>query len=236
MATFDAAVRRFLGSHPAGTVVALGEGLETQFWRLDNGQVRWLTVDLPETMDLRHRLLPDGPRQSSQLRIGARPGLGRAAGSRGLGKIGTSSAGFSARPTGRSTSVRDGLRDDAGMIDLRWALLVVFVVAAAAVSACGSSSSSTSSSTSSTATSTTAGSGSGVAAARQKCLDATKKIQNQTARSTAEQACNRITTSNANVSTALAKAKQACLSAAAKIPIASIKQSAQAQCNKITAQ
>jgi O-methyltransferase involved in polyketide biosynthesis len=65
VATFDEAVRRFLGSHPAGTVVALGEGLETQFWRLDNGQVRWLTVDLPETMELRHRLLPDGPRRSS---------------------------------------------------------------------------------------------------------------------------------------------------------------------------
>jgi O-methyltransferase involved in polyketide biosynthesis len=65
VSTFDAAVRRFLGSNPAGTVVALGEGLETQFWRLDNGQVRWLTVDLPETMKLRRRLLPDGPRQSS---------------------------------------------------------------------------------------------------------------------------------------------------------------------------
>lgn len=38
--TFDHAVRRFLGSYPAGTVVALGEGLETQFWRLDNGQPR----------------------------------------------------------------------------------------------------------------------------------------------------------------------------------------------------
>ena len=33
--------------HPAGTVVALGEGLETQFWRPDNGRVRWLSVDLP---------------------------------------------------------------------------------------------------------------------------------------------------------------------------------------------
>ena len=65
VATFDAAVRRFLGLHPAGTVVALGEGLETQFWRLYNGRVRWLTVDLPETMELRRRLLPDGPRQSS---------------------------------------------------------------------------------------------------------------------------------------------------------------------------
>ncbi len=65
VSTFDAAVRRFLGPHPAGMVVALGEGLETQFWRLDNGRVRWLTVDLPETMELRRRLLPDGPRQSS---------------------------------------------------------------------------------------------------------------------------------------------------------------------------
>jgi O-methyltransferase involved in polyketide biosynthesis len=29
VATFDAAVRRFLSAHPAGMVVALGEGLET---------------------------------------------------------------------------------------------------------------------------------------------------------------------------------------------------------------
>ena len=65
VATFDAAVRRFLASHPAATVVALGEGLETQFWRLDNGQVRWLTVELPETMDLRDSVLRDGPRQLS---------------------------------------------------------------------------------------------------------------------------------------------------------------------------
>jgi O-methyltransferase involved in polyketide biosynthesis len=63
--TFDGAVRRFLGMYPAGTVVALGEGLETQFWRVDNGQVRWLTVDVPETMELRRRLLQDGPPQAS---------------------------------------------------------------------------------------------------------------------------------------------------------------------------
>ena len=63
--TFDRAVRRFLGLHPAGAVVALGEGLETQFWRLDNGQVRWLTVELPEVIELRRRVLQSGPRQSS---------------------------------------------------------------------------------------------------------------------------------------------------------------------------
>lgn len=74
MATFDAAVRRFLTEHPAGTVVALGEGLETQFWRVDNGTMRWLTVDLPETLAVRHRLLPDGPRQRSHAGSAIEPG------------------------------------------------------------------------------------------------------------------------------------------------------------------
>ena len=59
---FDGAVRQFLSDHPAGTVVALGEGLETQFWRVDNGSVRWLTVDLPEVVELRRQLLPSDPR------------------------------------------------------------------------------------------------------------------------------------------------------------------------------
>ena len=58
---FDQEVRRFLSEHPDGQVVALGEGLETQFWRVDNGRVRWLGVDLPETVEVRERLLPDEP-------------------------------------------------------------------------------------------------------------------------------------------------------------------------------
>lgn len=60
---FDEEIRRFLDKHPDGQVVALGEGLETQFWRVDNGRVRWLGVDLPEIAELRERLLPaDSPR------------------------------------------------------------------------------------------------------------------------------------------------------------------------------
>jgi O-methyltransferase involved in polyketide biosynthesis len=55
---FDSEVRRFLSAHPAGTVVALGEGLETQFWRVDNGLMTWLTVDLPESIEVRSALLP----------------------------------------------------------------------------------------------------------------------------------------------------------------------------------
>jgi O-methyltransferase involved in polyketide biosynthesis len=65
VATFDQAVRRFLAQHPAGTVVALGEGLETQFWRVDNGNMQWLSVDLPATLELRRKVLTEGPRQRS---------------------------------------------------------------------------------------------------------------------------------------------------------------------------
>ncbi|WP_051341954.1 class I SAM-dependent methyltransferase [Pseudonocardia spinosispora] len=63
--TLDAEIRRFLTANPGGTVVALGEGLETQFWRVDDGQVRWLSVDVPEAIDARAKLLPEGPRQVS---------------------------------------------------------------------------------------------------------------------------------------------------------------------------
>lgn len=63
---FDREVRRFLRRHPAGTAVALGEGLETQFWRVDNGAVRWVGVDLPEVQELRRRLLPSAERVSSR--------------------------------------------------------------------------------------------------------------------------------------------------------------------------
>jgi O-methyltransferase involved in polyketide biosynthesis len=60
---FDDEIRRYLARRRHATVVALGEGFETTFWRVDNGAVQWLTVDLPETVALRRRLLPHGPRQ-----------------------------------------------------------------------------------------------------------------------------------------------------------------------------
>lgn len=63
---FDDATRRYLAEHPRGTVVALGEGLQTSFWRLDavgpGHQFRWLSVDLPPNIALRERLLPSSPR------------------------------------------------------------------------------------------------------------------------------------------------------------------------------
>jgi O-methyltransferase involved in polyketide biosynthesis len=65
---FDAAVRAFLAEHPEGTVVALAEGLETQFWREDNGRAQWVCVELPQTAEVRRRLLPDGDRHRTLAR------------------------------------------------------------------------------------------------------------------------------------------------------------------------
>jgi O-methyltransferase involved in polyketide biosynthesis len=64
-ATFDREVRRFATASPGGTVVALGEGLETGFWRADDGRLHWLTVDVPEMVALRDGALPASPRRRS---------------------------------------------------------------------------------------------------------------------------------------------------------------------------
>ncbi|OBA82068.1 methyltransferase [Mycobacterium sp. 1164966.3] len=63
---FDDQALAYLEEHPSATVVALAEGLQTSFWRLEaalpDGQFRWLTVDLPPIIDIRARLLPSSPR------------------------------------------------------------------------------------------------------------------------------------------------------------------------------
>ena len=63
---FDKYTRRYLVDHPRATVVALAEGLQTSFYRLDaagvGDQFRWLTVDLPPMVELRRKLLPASDR------------------------------------------------------------------------------------------------------------------------------------------------------------------------------
>ncbi len=52
-ALLDGAITAWAKRHPKGLVVSLGEGLETQAWRVDNGTLRWLSVDLPEGISAR---------------------------------------------------------------------------------------------------------------------------------------------------------------------------------------
>jgi O-methyltransferase involved in polyketide biosynthesis len=55
---FDEITRDYLARHPRATVVALAEGLQTSFWRVDNGEMSWLSVDLAPIITLRQQLLP----------------------------------------------------------------------------------------------------------------------------------------------------------------------------------
>ncbi len=47
---FDRMAREFLADHPRATVVHIGCGLDTRFQRVDNGQVRWFDLDLPDVI------------------------------------------------------------------------------------------------------------------------------------------------------------------------------------------
>jgi O-methyltransferase involved in polyketide biosynthesis len=60
----DRCAARYLAAHPRATVVALAEGFQTTFWRLDHpgAEFSWVSVDLPPVIELRRRLLPQSPR------------------------------------------------------------------------------------------------------------------------------------------------------------------------------
>ena len=53
----DRCTVEYLRSHPKATVVALAEGFQTSFWRIDavvaDPQFRWVSVDLPPVIELR---------------------------------------------------------------------------------------------------------------------------------------------------------------------------------------
>jgi len=62
----DRCAIEYLTTHPRATVVALAEGFQTSFWRLDRAmpdpQFSWVSVDLPPVIELRQQLLPHSPR------------------------------------------------------------------------------------------------------------------------------------------------------------------------------
>ncbi|MGZ4913277.1 MAG: class I SAM-dependent methyltransferase [Halobacteriota archaeon] len=65
---FDDKVRSCVARHPEASVVNLGAGLDTAFYRVDNGTLRWCDLDLPTVMALRSELLP-APERALPLRF-----------------------------------------------------------------------------------------------------------------------------------------------------------------------
>lgn len=59
MKTFDNAADRFIANNPKCTVINLGAGFDTRFWRIDNKKCNYIEIDLPEVIKLKKELLKD---------------------------------------------------------------------------------------------------------------------------------------------------------------------------------
>jgi O-methyltransferase involved in polyketide biosynthesis len=58
----DEVTRQFLRENPAGVVLHLGCGLDSRFWRVDNGQVQWYDLDMAPVIELRRKFYPEAER------------------------------------------------------------------------------------------------------------------------------------------------------------------------------
>ncbi len=54
----DEAIKEFLRKHPNGKILDIGAGLDTTYYRCDNGTALWYDLDLPDSIALRTQLLP----------------------------------------------------------------------------------------------------------------------------------------------------------------------------------
>jgi O-methyltransferase involved in polyketide biosynthesis len=54
----DHYLQAFLRDHPQGVIVNVGCGLETTYYRNDNGTALWFELDLPEVLELRSAYFP----------------------------------------------------------------------------------------------------------------------------------------------------------------------------------
>lgn len=59
---FDELVRAFIEENPSCTVVNIACGLDTRFYRMDNGKITWYNLDLPETIAIRDQIYQESGR------------------------------------------------------------------------------------------------------------------------------------------------------------------------------
>jgi O-methyltransferase involved in polyketide biosynthesis len=61
---FDDKVKAYIKEHPHASIVNLGAGFDTGFYRVDNGTIHWYDLDLPEVIEVRKQLLPETDRMT----------------------------------------------------------------------------------------------------------------------------------------------------------------------------
>ncbi len=54
---FDMVIKEFIAKHPNGTIVNIGCGLDTTYERINNQNVIWYDLDLPDVIELRKKFL-----------------------------------------------------------------------------------------------------------------------------------------------------------------------------------
>jgi O-methyltransferase involved in polyketide biosynthesis len=59
---FDDKAKAYITEHPHASVINIAAGLDTTFYRVDNGSIHWYDLDLPAVIDIRKRLLPEPDR------------------------------------------------------------------------------------------------------------------------------------------------------------------------------
>ena len=62
---FDELVKDFIDKNPDCTVVNIACGLDTRFYRVDNGKITWYNLDLPETIAIRNQIFEESGRVST---------------------------------------------------------------------------------------------------------------------------------------------------------------------------
>jgi len=58
----DGVTREFLAGHPDSVVIQLGCGLDSRFWRVDDGRVTWYDLDMPPVVTLRREFFASSDR------------------------------------------------------------------------------------------------------------------------------------------------------------------------------
>lgn len=61
---FDELVSDFITKHPEAVIVNIACGLDTRYYRLDNGKITWYNLDLPETIKVRKQYFEENDRVS----------------------------------------------------------------------------------------------------------------------------------------------------------------------------
>jgi len=61
---FDDKIKEYITEHPRASVVNVGAGLDTTFYRVDNGLIHWYDLDLPNVVTLRKQLIPETDRST----------------------------------------------------------------------------------------------------------------------------------------------------------------------------